>query len=146
GAWSHEILAAMSARTVGRPVKLSLTRRQMFGPVGGRPHTVQRVALGARKDGTLTAIRHHSTSNTSTLEDWVEPATMQTRILYACPNVETVYDLVRINVGSPTFMRAPGESSGTFALESAMDELSYALAMDPVALRLRNDANMDPES
>ncbi len=146
GAWSHEILAAMSARVVARPVKLSLTRRQMFGPVGGRPHTVQTVALGARQDGTLTAIRHHSTSNTSTLEDWVEPATMQTRILYACPNCETEYDLVRINVGSPTFMRAPGESSGTFALESAMDELAYALSMDPVTLRLKNDADKDPES
>ena len=74
-----------------------------------------------------------STSNTSTLEDWVEPATSQTRMLYACPNVETTYDLVRLNVGTPTFMRAPGESTGTFALESAMDELAYALEMDPVA-------------
>lgn len=146
GAWSHEILAAMSARAIGRPVKLSLTRRQMFGPVGGRPQTVQRVTLGAKRDGTLTAIRHHSTSNTSTLEDWVEPSTMQTRILYACPNCETQYDLVRLNVGSPTFMRAPGESSGTFALESAMDELAYALAMDPVTLRVKNDADKDPES
>ena len=133
GAWSHEILAAMGARVTGRPVKLMLTRRQMFGPVGGRPRTVQHIALGAQRDGTLTAIRHTSTSNTSTLEDWVEPATNQTRMLYACPNVETQYDLIRLNVGSPTFQRAPGESTGTYALESAMDELAYALAMDPVA-------------
>jgi xanthine dehydrogenase YagR molybdenum-binding subunit len=146
GAWSHEILAAMSARAAGRPVKLSLTRRQMFGPVGGRAHTTQRVALGATRDGTLTAIRHDSTSNTSTIEDWVEPATAQTRMLYACPNVRTQYDLVRVNVGSPTFMRAPGESTGTFALESAMDELAYALAMDPIELRLKNYAERDPES
>src|SRR5688572_9510467 len=140
GAWSHEILAAMGARATGRPVKLSLTRRQMFGPVGGRPHTTQQVALGAARDGTLTAIRHDSTSNTSTIEDWVERATGQTRMLYACPNVRTQYDLVRVNIGSPTFMRAPGKSPGTFALESAMDELAYALAMDPIELRLKNYA------
>lgn len=146
GAWSHEVLAAMAARKVGRPVKLVLTRRQMFGPVGGRPRTQQEVTLGATRDGALTAIRHTSTSNTSTLEDWVEPDTSQTRMLYACPNVRTVYDLVRLNVGSPTFQRAPGESTGTFALESAMDELAYALDMDPVELRLRNYAETDPES
>lgn len=144
GPWSHEILAAMGARAAGRPVKLSLTRRQMFGPVGGRAHTEQRVALGATRDGTLTAIRHDSTSNTSTIEDWVEPSTVQTHMLYACPNVRTQYDLVRVNIGSPTFMRAPGESTGTFALESAMDELAYALKMDPIDLRLRNYAERDP--
>ena len=146
GPWSHESLAAMAAREAGRPVKLVLTRRQMFGPVGGRPRTEQRVTLGAAKDGALTAIRHHSKSNTSTIEDWVEPALSQTRMLYATPNLEAQYDLVRLNVGSPTFMRAPGESTGTFALESAMDELAYALGMDPVALRLKNDAEQDPES
>ena len=146
GPWSHETLAAMAAREVGRPVKLVLTRRQMFGPVGGRPRTEQRVTLGAAKDGTLALVRHHSKSNTSTIEDWVEPALNQTRMLYACPNVETQYDLVRLNVGTPTFMRAPGESTGTFALESAMDELAYALKMDPVELRLRNYADRDPES
>jgi xanthine dehydrogenase YagR molybdenum-binding subunit len=146
GAWSHQAIAAMAAREVKRPVKLVLTRRQMFGPVGGRPMTIQRVALGAMRDGTLTAIRHTSTSNTSTLEDWVEPALMQTRMLYAVPNLETQYDLVKLNVGSPTFMRAPGESTGTFALESAMDELAYELQMDPVALRLKNHAERDPET
>jgi len=109
GPWSHETLAAVAAREVGRPVKLVLTRRQMFGPVGGRPRTEQRVTLGATKEGALTAIRHHSKSTTSTIEDWVEPATNQTRMLYDCPNCETQYDLVRVNVGTPTFMRAPGE-------------------------------------
>jgi xanthine dehydrogenase YagR molybdenum-binding subunit len=146
GAWSHQMLAAMASRQVGRPVKLVLTRQQMFGPVGGRPRTVQRVQMGAKRDGMLTALRHTSTSNTSTLEDWVEPALSQTRMLYAVPNLETVYDLVRINVGSPTFQRAPGESTGTFALESAMDELAYALNMDPVELRLKNYAERDPET
>ena len=146
GPWSHEALAAMAAREVGRPVKLVLTRRQMFGPVGGRARTVQRVTMGATASGVLTATRHASTSNTSMLEDWLEPAVTPTLMLYACPNLETQYDLVRLNVGSPTFMRAPGETTGTFALESAMDELAVALRMDPVALRLANYAERDPES
>jgi len=146
GAWSHQMLAAMAAKQVGRPVKLVLTRRQMFGPVGGRPETIQRVTLGAARDGTLSAIRHTSKSNTSMLENWVEPALSQTRMLYACPNVETIYDLVKLNVGSPTFQRAPGESTGTFALESAMDELAYELGLDPIALRLMNYAERDPEN
>src|SRR5206468_3535598 len=103
-----------------------------------------RVSLGATKDGALTAIRHHSKSTTSTIEDRVEPATSQTRMLYSCPNVETQYDLVRLNVGTPTFMRAPGESTGTFALECAMDELAEALGMDPVELRVKNHADTVP--
>ena len=145
-AWSHVILAAMAARIVGRPVKLALTRRQMFGPVGGRPHTVQHVTLGAKRDGTLTAMRHDCTASTSTIEEWLEPAALVSRILYDCPNQETNHSLVRLNVGTPTFMRAPGEATGTFALESALDELAYALEMDPIALRLKNYAEADPDS
>ena len=145
-AWSHVMLATMAAKEVGKPVKLVLTRRQMFGPVGGRPQTIQRVSLGAAKDGTLTAVRHTSTSNTSMLEDWLEPSAVATRILYETPNCDTDHQLVKLHVGTPTFMRAPGEASGTFAIESAMDELSYALRMDPVALRLKNYAERDPES
>lgn len=144
--WSHVILCAMAARQVGRPVKLVLTRRQMFGPVGGRPETVQRVTLGASADGALTAERHLSTSNTSTLEDWLEPAAKTIRMLYACPNCDAEHALARLNLGTPTFMRAPGEASGTYALESAMDELAVALKMDPVALRLKNYAEHDPQS
>ena len=145
-AWSHVVLAAMAAREVGRPVKIVLTRRQMFGPVGGRPHTVQQVTLGAARDGTLTAMRHDSTSSTSTLEEWLESCVLATRILYDCPNQETSHRLVRLNVGTPTYMRAPGEATGLFALESAMDELAYALEMDPIVLRLKNYAEADPES
>ena len=145
-AWSHVVLAAMAARQVGRPVKIVLTRRQMFGPVGGRPHTVQHITLGARRDGTLTALRHDSTSSTSTIEEWLEPAALATRLLYDCPNEETSHHLVRLNVGTPTFMRAPGEASGTFALESAFDELAYALKMDPIALRVKNYAEADPDT
>jgi xanthine dehydrogenase YagR molybdenum-binding subunit len=146
GPWSHVFLSAMAARHVSRPVKLVLTRRQMFGPSGGRAHTSQRVTLGAKKDGTLTAVRHLTTSTTSTLEDFVESSGVATRMLYESPNIETDHTLVRMNVGSPTFMRAPGESTGSFALESAMDELAVALGMDPIALRLENYAERDPES
>ncbi|HLB08771.1 MAG TPA: xanthine dehydrogenase family protein molybdopterin-binding subunit, partial [Gemmatimonadaceae bacterium] len=144
--WSHVMLAAMAARKVGRPVKLAITRRQMFGPVGGRPRTVQQISLGAMHDGTLTAIRHVSTSATSEFEEWMEPCAVATRVLYAPPNAETDHKLVRINMGTPTYMRAPGEASGIFAIESAMDEMAYALRMDPIALRLKNYAEKDAQT
>ena len=91
-------LAAMAARQVNRPVKLVLSRRQMFGLVGARPYTVQRLTVGAASDGTIQAIRQDVASSTSTFEDWVESSTLQTRILYAVPNVETHQRLVRLNV------------------------------------------------
>ncbi len=144
--WSHVPLAAMAAREVGRPVKLVLSRRQMYGPVGARPQTEQRVVIGATKDGSITAMRHDSVSHTSRIEDYVETAANVTRMLYATPVLETTHRLVKLDVGTPTFQRAPGEATGTFALESAMDELAVALKMDPVALRLRNYAETDPES
>jgi xanthine dehydrogenase YagR molybdenum-binding subunit len=144
--WTHVALAAMCAREVKRPVKLALARWQMFGPVGGRPRTEQRIALGATRDGRLTSIRHAVISHTSAIEDFVEPASLPTRILYACPNVDTSQRLVKLDVGTPTFQRAPGESTGTFAIEVALDELAYALAMDPMELRLRNHADVEPQS
>jgi xanthine dehydrogenase YagR molybdenum-binding subunit len=144
--WSHVPLAAMAARVVKRPVKLMISRRQMFGPVGGRPETEQKIALGAMRDGTLTAIRHESMSHTSRFEDFLEPAAMQTRILYESPNIETKHRLVKLDVGTPTYQRAPGHATGTYALESAMDELAVALDMDPLALRLKNYAEKDPDS
>ena len=142
--WSHVLIAALAAKQVGRPVKLVLTRQQMFGMVGGRPQTVQSVALGAKKDGQLAALRHQSTSATSRFDVFVEAAALQARHLYASPNIETKHRVVRLDIGTPTFMRAPGESSGSFALESAMDELAHALGIDPLALRLKNYAETDP--
>jgi xanthine dehydrogenase YagR molybdenum-binding subunit len=142
--WSHVVLAAMAARQVNRPVRLVLSRPQMFGPVGFRPRTSQRIALGATATGVLTALSHDVISQTSMFDEFVEPSAMQTRMLYACPNAATSHRLVRLDAGTPTFMRAPGESSGTFALESAMDELANALQMDPIALRLANYAESDP--
>lgn len=144
--WSHVVLTAMAARVVKRPVKLALERPQMFGPVGGRPQTWQHIVLGAKRDGTLTAIQHVCYSHTSAIEDFTEPSTVQTRMLYASPNIATAQRLVPLNVGTPTFQRAPGESTGTFALEIAMDELACKLQMDPVALRLKNYAEADPTS
>lgn len=143
--WSHVVITAMAAKAVGKPVKLCLERNQMFGPVGFRPRTIQKVTLAAASDGTLTAMRHLSTSQTSVFDEFVEPTARTTKMIYACPNVQTAYQLVKVNAGTPTYMRAPGESSGSFALESAMDELAYALKMDPVALRLKNYAETDPD-
>jgi xanthine dehydrogenase YagR molybdenum-binding subunit len=144
--WSHVVLAAIAAKRAGRPVKLALERPQMFGPVGGRPRTEQKIALGARKSGELVALRHDVVAHTSFLEDFTEPSAMPSRSLYACANGATTHRLTQLNVGTPTFQRAPGESSGTFALESAMDELAYALGVDPLELRLRNYADTEPSS
>jgi xanthine dehydrogenase YagR molybdenum-binding subunit len=144
--WSHVVLAAMAAKVVKRPVRLALERPQMFGPVGGRPETHQHITLGAKRDGTLTAIRHDCYSHTSVIEDFVEPSSAATRMLYASPVITTSQKLVPLNVGTPTFQRAPGEATGTFALEVAMDELAEALKMDPIELRLKNYAETDPTS
>ncbi|SEB15713.1 xanthine dehydrogenase family protein molybdopterin-binding subunit [Paraburkholderia sartisoli] len=143
--WSHVTLCAMAAKQTGRPVRLALERPQMFGPVGGRPMTEQHFVIAARGDGTLTGMRHDTYANTSVIEDWTETCAMVTRMLYAVPNQSTTHRLVPLNVGTPTFMRAPGETTGSFALESAMDELAWALKMDPVALRLKNYAEVDPQ-
>ena len=144
--WSHVVLAAMAAKQVGRPVKLVLERPQMFGPVGARPETSQHIVLAAKKDGTLTAVQHDVHSHTSTFEDFAEPSSSQTRMLYACEAISTTQRLVPLTVGTPTFQRAPGEATGTFALEIAMDELAEKLAMDPIALRVKNYAQKDPTS
>jgi xanthine dehydrogenase YagR molybdenum-binding subunit len=144
--WSHVPLTVMAAQVVGRPVRLTLTRHQMFSLVGHRPVTRQRVVLGADAHGQLLAVRHDAQSATSRFDEFIEPSASQTRMLYACPNIRTTHRLVRVDISTPTFTRAPGESSGTYALESAMDELSYALKLDPLELRLRNYAERDPES
>jgi xanthine dehydrogenase YagR molybdenum-binding subunit len=142
--WPHTILAAMAAKLTGRPVRIELWRPQMWGSVGYRPPTVQRVALGAHADGTLTSQVHEVISQTSMFDEFVEPSGQITAMLYASPTLRVTHRLTRLNVGTPTYMRAPGESSGSFALESAMDELAYATGLDPIELRLRNYASADP--
>ncbi len=142
--WPHTVLAAMAAKFTGRPVRIELWRPQMWGSVGYRPPTVQRVALGAGRDGVLLSQIHDVHSQTSTFDEFVEPAGVLTTMLYASPTLRVTHRLTRVNAGTPTYMRAPGESSGSFALESAMDELAYATGLDPIELRLRNYAATDP--
>jgi xanthine dehydrogenase YagR molybdenum-binding subunit len=144
--WSPVVLAAMAARMVKRPVKLVVARPQMFGPVGARPRTRQKVSLGATRDGKLTAISHKVHAHTSVIEDYLESSAFATRVMYDCPNVQTIHRLVPLNLGTPTYDRAPGVATGTYALEVAMDELAYKLRMDPVELRLKNYAQVDPHS
>ena len=144
--WSHPVVAAIAARAVRRPVKLVVTRKQMFTSHGHRPYTVQRVALGASKDGKLTAIVHEGYAQTSVYEENTEATLDATRFLYASPNCITKYRLVRGNIQTPLYMRAPGECSGVFALDSAMDELAYKLKIDPLEFRIRNHADKDFES
>jgi xanthine dehydrogenase YagR molybdenum-binding subunit len=144
--WPHVLITVMAARLVNRPVKLMLSRPQMFTNVGHRAETQQRVAIGAQKDGTINAIIHEGTSHTSINGEFIETFTVSTPMLYNSANVHVEQDLVRLNKQLPTFMRAPGETPGSFALESAMDELACALDMDPLDLRLKNYASKDPES
>lgn len=144
--WHQPTLAAMAARVTGRPAKLVLTRAQMFTSVGHRPHTLQRVRLGASAGGQLLALHHTTVSETSKIDEYVEPAGFPARSLYACENVRIEHELTRLNVNTPTPMRGPGETTGTFALESALDELAYALDRDPIELRLVNYAHRHPET
>ncbi len=144
--WPPAVLAAMAARVVKRPVKLAITREQMFTSNGYRPRTVQKIRLAADAQGKLTAIRHDGITQMSmpSLGEFAEPVAMATRMLYSSPNIATSHRLVAVNQGLPTYMRAPGEASGMFALESAMDELAVALKIDPLELRMRNNAETDP--
>ena len=141
--WPHVTLAALGARVAGRPVKLMLSRRDMYYGVGYRPHTVQRVRLGAARDGRLAAIVHDGHQETSSYEEFSEALISATGFLHSCPNVYTRRRIARLNVHTPTYMRAPGEASGIFALECAVDELAVALKIDPVELRLRNEPAED---
>ena len=141
-----QILGIMAARLVGRPVKLVLGREQMYGPVGHRSATRQTMRIGADRDGTLTAIAHHAKISTSTFDDFYEPAADASHPLYASPAIATSHEAVRIDIGTPLFMRAPGEATGSIALESALDEAAWACRMDPLAFRIKNYAEVEPMS
>ncbi len=142
----YPLLAAMSAREVERPVKISFTRRQMFTGHGYRPYTWQKVRLGADKKGKLTAIIHEAVNNTSSFEDYGDYTTDFTKTIYACPNLQVTTKVTKTDLPTPFAMRAPGAVSGMFALESALDELAYKLKIDPLELRLINYAETDPDS
>ncbi len=143
GLWLHTLLVAMCAKITGRPVKLALTRQMMQTNVGHRAATIQKVAIGTDVDGKLKVIRHHNSSYNG-LTEFFEPSGIQTKTLYNAPLREITYDVTKLNRSTPTFMRAPGESPGTFALESAMDEMAYDLKIDPVEFRIMNHASKDP--
>ncbi|MEO8131103.1 MAG: xanthine dehydrogenase family protein molybdopterin-binding subunit [Bryobacteraceae bacterium] len=143
--WPHSILAAIAAKQIGRPVKVALSREQMFTSVGHRGATDQKVGLGADASGVLLAIQHENLTEASMVDDYIERSGVATSFLYECPNVAVTNRGSRVNIATPTPMRAPGESPGLFALESALDELAWQLKMDPVELRLKNYAEKDQD-
>ena len=142
--WPHVTLTAIAARHVGRPVRFTAPRGQMFTSCGHREEQELSIELGAKRDGRLTAIRHRKISVTSPFDDWAEPAFGVASQLYASPAYEGILRLVRGNTMTPTFTRGPGEAVGVFTLECAMDELASELGIDPITLRLRNLAETEP--
>jgi xanthine dehydrogenase YagR molybdenum-binding subunit len=145
--WPHTLLTALAAKMVNRPVRLQLTRAQMYSMVGHQSASIQTIALGADLDGTLTGIRHDSVTPTSLFDSYIEYAALASRHLWGVSGgISTRHRIVHVNRNTPTPMRSPHEAIGHFALESAMDELAYAIGVDPVELRLHNDTKIDPLS
>lgn len=142
--WPQEMAAVMGAKKVGRPVKVALERWQVFNMVGYRPYSIQKIAIGADKDGALTGISHEALGSTSQYEQFTERILDMTKSMYKCPNMLATYKLVPLDVSTPCPTRGPGETSGSFAIESGMDELAWALKMDPLELRIKNFAETDP--
>ncbi|MFG2828562.1 xanthine dehydrogenase family protein molybdopterin-binding subunit [Streptomyces sp. NPDC048434] len=145
GIHAETILAALAARTLRQPVKVALTRQQVFQLVGVRPTSSQRVRLGAGRDGRLAAIAHDVTMHTNPDMEYAEQTAATTRSLYAAPHRLTSHRLAPLDLPRGSDVRAPGEAPGMLAVESAMDELADALGMDPVELRIRNEPAVDPE-
>lgn len=143
--WPYEIAALIGAKKLGKPVKLVLHREQMFTNVGHRPYTIQKIGMGATKDGKLLGLTHEAVAQTSSYEDFMEGTVNMSRFLYNCENVTTRYRIVPVDTCTPIWMRGPGEATGSFALESAMDELAYKLNMDPIEFRKLNHADKDLE-
>jgi xanthine dehydrogenase YagR molybdenum-binding subunit len=141
-----QVLGVIAARVVGKPVKLVLHREQMFGPVGHRAPTRQTLRLGADQDGRLTAIDRRTKTMSSTFDDFFESASNASHTPYASTAIATSHEAVRADIGTPMFMRAPGEATGSIALESAIDQMAEACGMDPLAFRLKNYAEVEPIS
>lgn len=142
----HVVLAAMAATVLHRPVRVVLTRRQMFSVIGYRSPTVQRVRLGADADGRLRAFDHQALCLTSTVHEFVERSAQFGRVMYDADAHHTIDRVVPLDVPTPSWMRAPGKAPGSFALESALDELAEKCGMDPIALRARNEPEAGPLS
>lgn len=141
-----QVLGILAARLVGRPVKLVLRREHMYGPVGHRAPTRQTLRMGVDAESLLTAIDHRAKTVSSSFDDFFEPAADASHTLYASPAIATSHEAIRIDSGTPLFMRAPGEATGSIALESAIDEMAWACEMDPLAFRLKNYAEVEPIS
>ncbi|QWB21588.1 MULTISPECIES: xanthine dehydrogenase family protein molybdopterin-binding subunit [Streptomyces] len=146
GVRAHQVGAVMAATVLQRPVRVVMTRRQMFSLAGYRSPTAQRVRLGADADGRLRALEHRSLNLTSAVHEFVEPSAAAGRSMYAADAHHTASRIVRLDVPTPTWMRAPGEAPGSFALESALDELAERCGLDPIELRVRNEPEVGPVS
>jgi xanthine dehydrogenase YagR molybdenum-binding subunit len=144
GQWGNLVLAAIAAKMVNRPVKLALTRQQMFNSVGLRQRNYQKISLAATQDGKLTALAHETMTHAAIQDEFVEPCGDCSKVMYATPNALISYRVVPMNIILPTYTRGPGKSTGSFALESATDELAYQLKMDPIELRIKNEPEKDP--
>lgn len=142
----HQVAAVMATTVLQRPVRVVLTRRQMFSLIGYRSPTAQRIRLGADADGRLRAFDHQAHSLTSTVHEFVESSAVLGRVMYDADAHHTLHRIVRLDVPTPTWMRAPGEAPGSFALESALDELAEKCGIDPIALRVRNEPETGPVS
>ena len=143
--WPHTLIAALAAKVLSKPVRLQLTRAQMYSMVGHQPASIQTIALGAERNGKLNGIRHDSFTPTPVFDDYIEYAALCPRSLWAASGgISTNHKIVHVNRNTPTPLRAPHEALGHFGLESALDELAYATGVDPVALRLINDTEIDP--
>ncbi len=143
--WPHTLAALIGSKKVGKPLKVMLSRDQMFMLVGFRPEAIQRLGIGASKDGKLLGLTHEAEAVTASYELFTEGIVNISRTLYDCPNVNTRYKVYPMNLSVPTWMRGPGETTGTYALESAIDEMAYAVNMDPLDFRLLNYSETDPE-
>jgi len=143
--YTHVALACVASRALTRPVKVALSRPQTFTGLGGRPATQQTIEMGAAQDGKLLAILHEGLSDTSLIDTFAEGTNKVTGRIYDVPNVYSRHYVAAINTVTPGWMRAPGENPSAFGLEVAMDEMAYALGIDPLELRLRNYAEQDPQ-
>jgi len=146
GQWANLVLAAVAAKAVNRPVKLALTRQQMFNSVGLRQKNKQHLKLSATKDGKLTSLSHEITQHTAIDSEFAEPCGDCSKVLYDSPNSLISYRVIPMNIILPTYTRAPGKATGSFALESAMDELAHQLNIDPVSFRIKNEPPRDPSN
>ena len=143
--WPYAKAALIGSKMIGKPLKVVIDREQMFTMVGYRSPTVQKLSLGASADGKLVGMTHEATAETATYQQFTEGITALTQFIYDSPNVNTSYKLTKLDLSVPTYTRGPGETVGSYALESVMDELAFALNMDPMEFRLKNYSETDPE-